>query len=103
MTPIENIDYMISILNALKTGKQVQFIQTYGSIWLDFPDNVVPDFSAFIYRIKPTMQKYRLGLFRETDQTSYVLAFNTDESAHLAENNRYFVGWMADWVEYEAY
>lgn len=103
MTPIENIDYMISILNALKTGKQVQFIQTYGSRWLDFPDNVVPDFSAFIYRIKPTMQKYRLGLFQETGQTSYVLAFNTDEIAHVAESNGDFIKWLTNWVEYEAY
>lgn len=96
-------EHMIEILNALNTGKSVQYILPNSDIWQDVPvdSGLVPDFFENEYRIKPEPSYYRVGLFKNGDNY-YIHAMNDKIGAEKTEKtDTSFVRWLTDWTEYE--
>lgn len=94
-----NYDYMIEIITALKEGKQIQYSQFY-EVWLEFNNNELPNFTQFVYRIKPEQKKYRVGLIDPKTAPVFPLIIKDEQSAIRLELASGFVGWSTDWIEY---
>ena len=55
---IEEIDYMLEILTALKTGKHVEWRwkHSINDMWKKIPDNHIIDFKSFRYKVSDIKQ-----------------------------------------------
>ena len=55
------------------------------------------------YRIKPPAKKYRVALFRfsNEDGSTYTASTDIQEEADKYEQHKSFVRWLTDWIEYE--
>ena len=75
-------------------------IQWFNSINGEWVDTYSPCFhEAEAYRIKPTIQRYRVALMNDKDGY-YILAQNGGFEFN-PENYPGFVCWRTDWIEYE--
>lgn len=106
-----DIDYMISILNAVKKGTPIQYLGPDGEdgLWingawfdLEITGSFIPDFTTDVYRIKPEPNRYRVGLFKDND-FYYTMIFerNDERESKFLEQKPNFVKWLTDWIEYE--
>lgn len=99
MNHYEMIDNMLGVLEALKSGDKVEY-RDWGGEWYDLPENLIPNFSKFVYRIKTEQRKYRVGLFKNSDY--YTITMSSDDQAKLREEaDESFVRWLTDWIEYK--
>ena len=64
-----NYDYMIEILTALKDGKTIQVQSVIKKDdWINIKiENYIPNFRHNVYRIKPEMIRYKVGVFKDSD------------------------------------
>ncbi len=101
--PYYNIENIIKVSTAIKENKDVEFRSTFGGCWGKYihTENRLPNFELYNYRIKAVSNRYKVGLFKGTDNIPYFLVFTTDTSAFVQEYNDDFVRWLTDWVEYE--
>ena len=92
------IDHMREVLEALKSGKKIEFCDSSGD-WSDLPEDVIPNFSKIVYRIKPEQRKYRVGLFNNSGDY-YPMLVDNEEVVKDTEADPEFVRWLTDWIEY---
>ena len=100
MNYYEAIDHMREVLEALKSGKKIEFCDSSGD-WIDLPEDVIPNFSKIVYRIKPELPKYRVGLFNNHGDYYPMLVVNEEVANNTENDDSEFVRWLTDWTEYK--
>lgn len=106
MTNTEIVYHRIKIMQAFLDNKEIQHRHDNGEVgglWYDGigPKSSIPNFELYEYRIKPELNRYRVGLFKEND-FYYSLLFEDEVNAYnTVEFSPQFVRWLTDWIEYE--
>lgn len=105
-TDTEIVEHRIKIMQAfldnMKIQHQFKTGNAYGQ-WYDGtgPKSSIPNFELYEYRIKPELNQYRVGLFKQND-FYYSLLFEDEVNAYnTVEFSPQFVRWLTDWIEYE--
>ena len=90
------------VVIAWAEGKEVQVWDERAKCWCDIV-NAIPFFMGDKYRIKPPAKKYRVALFRFSNEEAHTYTASTDiqEESDKYEQHKSFVRWLTDWIEYE--
>ena len=91
----KHADLMIEYAN--NTDLRFEYFSTLSNKWKDAD---IPAFHKDLeYRIKPTIQRYRVALMKDED--GYYVLTKNEHFAFDPENYPTFVCWRTDWIEYE--
>ena len=90
------------VIIAWAEGKDVQVKAPLVGEWCALSITTPHFYEDWEYRIKPATKKYRVALFRSSnDGEVYAAIVNTQEAANGCEKEPRFVRWLTDWIEYE--
>lgn len=89
------------VIIAWAEGKDVQVWDEGAKRWCDVNEALF--FMADKYRVKPPAKRYRVALFRfsNEDGSTYTASTDIQEEANKYEQHKSFVRWLTDWIEYE--
>ena len=91
------------VIIAWAEGKDVQVWDEDNNCWLDVKSSSPSFNECWEYRIKPPARKYRVAMFRFSNEaaSTYTACTDIQEEADSYEQHRSFVRWLTNWIEYE--
>lgn len=82
-------------------GAEVEYRKDPDHPWIPLPSRTNwYTYEGVEYRIKPPTKKYRVALFKSSTATC-TSTTDTPENATFYADNKLFVRWLTDWIEYE--
>lgn len=87
------------VIIAWAEGAEIEYRNLPGATWMSV--GTIPGWvENHEYRVKPPAKKYRAALFKYPGVEAVVSVANSEEDAERYEENRQFVRWLTDWIEY---